>query len=106
VPLAVIVPYVALPFAIPLTSHVTAVFDVLVTLAVKEVVWEALNVAVVGVIVMVTALLLELPPPHPDRKKVGIIIGIAASATVDARRIRRGDTRDRRPQIPANLFTT
>ena len=68
VPLAVIVPYVALPFAIPLTSHVAAVFDVLVTLAVKEVVWEALNVAVVGETVTVIVLLLELPPPHPLQK--------------------------------------
>jgi hypothetical protein len=95
-----------LPFAIPLTSQVTALFDVLVTLAVKEVVCEALNVAVVGVIVTAIVLLLELPPPHPDRKKVGIIISIAVTATVDDRSIRRGDTRDRLPKIPPNLFTT
>jgi hypothetical protein len=95
-----------LPFAIPLTSHVTAVFDVLVTLAVKEVVWEALNVAVVGVTVTVIVLLLELPPPHPVRKRVGSINSVAAAATVDARKIFRCDMRDRLPQIPLNLLTT
>jgi hypothetical protein len=106
VPLALIVPKVALPPGMLLTSHVTAVFDVLVTLAVKEVVWEALKVAVVGVMVTVIVLLLELPPPHPARKSVGIISSIAATVIVDVRKIRRGDTRDRLPQIPANLLTT
>ena len=67
-----------------MTSHVTAVFDVLVTLAAKDIVWEALRVAVVGVIVTATVLLVELPPPHPARKRVGIISSIAAAVTVDA----------------------
>jgi len=51
-------------------------------------------------------LLLELPPPHPARKRVEIINSIAATVTVDARRFLRGDTRDRLPLIPANLLTT
>ena len=93
-PLDVIVPYVALPPAIPLTLHVTAVFDVLVTVAVNDVVWEALNVAAVGVIVTVIVLLVEFPPPHPARKMLERINSTAAIEIADGRNICRRDKRD------------
>jgi hypothetical protein len=69
-----------------LTLHVTAVFDVPVTVAVKEVVCEALSVAVVGVTVTVMLLLLEFPPPHPRRNAAETIKSAVAVATAIRRR--------------------
>jgi hypothetical protein len=80
---------------------VTAVFEVLTTVAVNEVCCEALNVAVAGVTVTVTVLLvLEFPPPHPARKILEMINSSAAVET-GARKIRRRNTRHRFRQLPA-----
>jgi hypothetical protein len=83
-----------LPPAIPFTLHVTAVFDVLATVAVNDVVWEALNVAAAGVIVTVIVLLLEFPPPHPVRKTLETVNSRAAIEIADGRKICRRDKRD------------
>jgi len=72
-----------LPLATPFTLHVTAMFDVPETVAVKFSVCEALSVAVVGLIVTVTLLVLEFPPPHPVRNTVEIISSATAPQITD-----------------------
>ncbi len=91
----------ALPPWVPLTVHVTAVFEVLATVAVNEVCCEALNVAVAGLIVTVIVLLvLEFPLPHPTRRIVEAMNIAATIDTTDARRIRRRAMRYRLSQFP------
>jgi hypothetical protein len=67
-PEALMVPLVESPPPTPFTAHVTAVLDVLLTVAVNCCVVAGMTVAVAGVTLTVTAVFVLLAPPHPARK--------------------------------------
>ena len=67
-PEELMVPLVESPPPTPFTAHVTAVLEVLLTVAVNCCVVAGMTVAVAGVTLTVTVVFVLLPPPHPARK--------------------------------------